>query len=252
LRAFHTFHTLYANMWIPNARTLTALQDRAAVPEIDGSEGGFIGLVVGLGVIIVVCCGVVFYLLKTQKRQPRPDHGYSDVPGSSSGKGLTIKDIFSFGGGQKRRNAGWTQQVDDAHDFDSDSEPDDNGSGRRGIKLEDKRRRDNDRDLRPQPSQKSFESKLPAIPQEERYPGTHHDMSSISSVSLQVPGAEDTAGYTPDVNRSMTESPPSIELPERKGTGASQFTTKSTGTKFREDISDGGRTPEYEQEPDLR
>ncbi|KAG9308434.1 hypothetical protein JVU11DRAFT_5588 [Chiua virens] len=34
------------------------------VPEIDGSQGAFIGLVVGLSVLIVACCAAVFYLLR--------------------------------------------------------------------------------------------------------------------------------------------------------------------------------------------
>ncbi|KAF8552434.1 hypothetical protein OG21DRAFT_1511447 [Imleria badia] len=34
------------------------------VPEIDGSQGAFIGVVVALSVLIVVCCAAVFYLLR--------------------------------------------------------------------------------------------------------------------------------------------------------------------------------------------
>ncbi|KAI6128240.1 hypothetical protein EV401DRAFT_1931462 [Pisolithus croceorrhizus] len=37
---------------------------RTAIPEIGGSQAGFIGLVVFLSVLIVVCCGAVYYLLR--------------------------------------------------------------------------------------------------------------------------------------------------------------------------------------------
>lgn len=40
------------------------VKQRTAIPEIGGSQAGFIGLVVFLSLLIVVCCSAVYYLLR--------------------------------------------------------------------------------------------------------------------------------------------------------------------------------------------
>ncbi|KAG1827627.1 uncharacterized protein BJ212DRAFT_65680 [Suillus subaureus] len=45
----------------------TAMLSRRAVPEIGGSQGGFIGLVVTLSVLILICCIAVFFLLRNHE-----------------------------------------------------------------------------------------------------------------------------------------------------------------------------------------
>ncbi|KAG2127323.1 hypothetical protein BD769DRAFT_763387 [Suillus cothurnatus] len=44
-----------------------AILSRRAVPEIGGSQGGFIGLVVALSVLILICCIAVFFLLRNHE-----------------------------------------------------------------------------------------------------------------------------------------------------------------------------------------
>ncbi|KAG1725699.1 uncharacterized protein EDB91DRAFT_1167546 [Suillus paluster] len=45
----------------------TTMLIRRAVPEIGGSQGGFIGLVVALSVLILICCIAVFFLLRNHE-----------------------------------------------------------------------------------------------------------------------------------------------------------------------------------------
>ncbi|KAG0701673.1 hypothetical protein DFH29DRAFT_925393 [Suillus ampliporus] len=45
----------------------TSMFSRRAVPEIGGSQGGFIGLVVALSVLILICCIAVFFLLRNHE-----------------------------------------------------------------------------------------------------------------------------------------------------------------------------------------
>ncbi|KAG2049619.1 hypothetical protein BDR06DRAFT_961275 [Suillus hirtellus] len=56
-----------------------AMLSRRAVPEIGGSQGGFIGLVVALSLLIIICCIAVFFLLRNhepseQDRNARREH----------------------------------------------------------------------------------------------------------------------------------------------------------------------------------
>ncbi|KAG2135180.1 uncharacterized protein EDB93DRAFT_1092468 [Suillus bovinus] len=44
-----------------------AILSRRTVPEIGGSQGGFIGLVVALSVLILICCIAVFFLLRNHE-----------------------------------------------------------------------------------------------------------------------------------------------------------------------------------------
>ncbi|KIJ37693.1 hypothetical protein M422DRAFT_33596 [Sphaerobolus stellatus SS14] len=79
------------------------------VPKINGSTGGFIGLVVGLIVFIIICGIAIWYLLRRRSRR---------IPSTrSSGGG------FRFFSSQRKRNAGWIQQTD-AFNYDSDDEHD--------------------------------------------------------------------------------------------------------------------------------
>ncbi|KAI6036222.1 hypothetical protein PISMIDRAFT_683667 [Pisolithus microcarpus 441] len=52
-----TFARMVNGHYIPAKR-------RRAIPEIGGSQAGFIGLVVFLSLLIVVCCSAVYYLLR--------------------------------------------------------------------------------------------------------------------------------------------------------------------------------------------
>ncbi|EIN07954.1 hypothetical protein PUNSTDRAFT_144431 [Punctularia strigosozonata HHB-11173 SS5] len=59
-----------SGLTVNNDSHLTRSKLRRVAPEIGGSEGGFIGLVVGLCLIIVICCVVVVVLLR--KPEPTP------------------------------------------------------------------------------------------------------------------------------------------------------------------------------------
>lgn len=107
-----------------------AMLNRRAVPEIGGSQGGFIGLVVALSVLILICCIAVFFLLRNhepseQDRTARReryhrnrDHQEHDstatTPGPSS-FGDKIREMWadrrSNGGrsGGRRGGRGWIQ-----------------------------------------------------------------------------------------------------------------------------------------------
>jgi len=92
---------------------------KSGVPKIGGSEGGFIGLVVGLGVLILLCSGAVYYLLRTRKHGGR-SRNMNHPPSATTSAGPS-KGFFSSLRGRKQE-AGWVQQGDE---FDYDSEDED-------------------------------------------------------------------------------------------------------------------------------
>ncbi|KIJ59730.1 hypothetical protein HYDPIDRAFT_32946 [Hydnomerulius pinastri MD-312] len=108
------------------------------VPEIDGSQGGFIGLVVALSILIVVCCLAVFFLLRNhepteqdranrreryRRHREEQDVGSSVPPASTFGSlGEKFKRIWSKNSSSGRRGGrGWIQAGSgDEWEFDSD------------------------------------------------------------------------------------------------------------------------------------
>ncbi|KAG2121919.1 hypothetical protein DEU56DRAFT_833214 [Suillus clintonianus] len=127
----------------------TALLRKRAVPEIGGSQGGFIGLVVGLSVLILICCIAVFFLLRNyepseQERAARReryrshrDHQEYDSTAASAGlssfgdklRGMWA-DRRSSGSrsrsGGRRGGRGWIQ-AGSGDEWETDS---DHGEGR--------------------------------------------------------------------------------------------------------------------------
>ncbi|KAF8481425.1 hypothetical protein JB92DRAFT_3038468 [Gautieria morchelliformis] len=110
----------------------------AGVPKIGGSQAGFIGLIVGLGIFIILCCCAVFYLLHTRPHGGRA--GNKNHPISSSAP----TGLFAS---RRKRNAGWVQQTDE-FDYDSAEDVDlvgkkdatrygDGGSGYTGYPMHD-------------------------------------------------------------------------------------------------------------------
>ncbi|KAF8579455.1 hypothetical protein K439DRAFT_1637936 [Ramaria rubella] len=94
---------------------------KSHVPEIGGSEGGFIGLIVGFAVLIILCCVAVFYLLHT-----RPH-------GGRSGNKNHPRSGASFLTSRRKKAAGWVQQGDE---FDYDSEDDISGVAETGMRYD--------------------------------------------------------------------------------------------------------------------
>lgn len=92
---------------------------KSGVPKVGGSEGGFIGLIVGLGVLILVCLGTVYYLLRTRKHGGRAGNkNYPPDATASSSKGFFSSLPFS---NARKQDAGWVQQGDE-FDYDSGDE----------------------------------------------------------------------------------------------------------------------------------
>jgi len=81
------------------------------IPQIAGSTGGFLGLVIGLGLLCIACSIAVFILLKRHKRKHQPPHADGQHPIAFIGKG---KGWFNFG--HKKRGPGWQQ----THSFADD------------------------------------------------------------------------------------------------------------------------------------
>ncbi|CAK5271784.1 unnamed protein product [Mycena citricolor] len=86
--------------------------DRRATPTIGGSQAGFIGLLVGFGVIILGSCIAIFILLrdhKTTKAQRRNRYAARSSPTRPRFTSF-VRDLFSTTNGKKT----WIQASDDA------------------------------------------------------------------------------------------------------------------------------------------
>lgn len=101
-----------------------AMLSRRTVPEIGGSQGGFIGLVVALSVLILICCIAVFFLLRNyepseqdraarreryHRNRDRQEH--DSTPGSSS-FGDKLRGMWAnkwTSGSRRRGGRGWIQ-----------------------------------------------------------------------------------------------------------------------------------------------
>jgi len=101
----------------PNSLPTTPPQSsfKHGVPKINGSEGGFIGLIVGLGVFILICCGAIYYLLRARPKK------LTAKSGSTQG---------SFFSSRRQRNAGWIQQTNEFEYESTDDEAGDHPSAR--------------------------------------------------------------------------------------------------------------------------
>ncbi|KAL5533499.1 hypothetical protein ACEPAF_5275 [Sanghuangporus sanghuang] len=169
--------------------TATIESKSNGVPEIGGSEGGFIGLIVGLGVIFIGSCIGVFYLLRNYK------HGGRTVPGKSGEVGVEASSggpsfprrrgtLFGFRS-QNPKRAGWIRAPGD----DEEDEWDANDTLGMGpydpgrdsfVKLE-----GSTHNLRSAPQ---GEVTVPNLDYAARAsPGRRKDESSVSTVDLQAP-----------------------------------------------------------------
>jgi len=185
-----------------NGSVVDAIQSgsfqRDEIPKIGGSEGGFIGLLVALIVIIIISASVVFFLLRTQGGGGR-GHGHvshfvhAGQDGSFPVQRPKWKGFANLFGRKKNRNSGvkgggWMQQVDEDHDFDSESES--------GIPLADsptKSKKMKNNLMGPRGELPPIQS-LPPLTMH----GGQGDIS-MSSVSLQAPG------------RAFSKTPESID-----------------------------------------
>ncbi|KAF9220148.1 hypothetical protein BS17DRAFT_787970 [Gyrodon lividus] len=131
------------------------------LPEIDGSQGGFIALVVALSVLIVVCCAAVFYLLSHHEpseqdraiRRERYRHHReerdvgSGLPSTSSlgSLGDKLKRMWrKKSGGGRRGGRGWIQ-AGSGDEWESDSDhgdPERTGARSEGSQMQPFSRRD--------------------------------------------------------------------------------------------------------------
>jgi len=202
---------------------MPALHARDDVPRIGGSEGGFIGLVVALGIIILAAAIVIFFLLRDRGGGGRgrghvSNFVHSGRDGSFPAQG-GFRSLFNRG----ERKGGWVQQVDTDHDFDSESED--------GIPL----------------SRNSHRA-LPRVPTIKPLPPLSED---LAAVTLQAPGrSSGTELPLPASFRSRSPSPqrqphharsPTVERQttvDSIQSARTQFSTLSSGsgTKFHEHI----------------
>ncbi|OAX39477.1 hypothetical protein K503DRAFT_855999 [Rhizopogon vinicolor AM-OR11-026] len=120
-----------------------AILTRREVPEIGGSQGGFIGLVVALSVLILICCIAVFLLLRNHepseqdraarreryhRRYDRREHNTTSTQGISSFgeklRGMWAKGSSSGRSGSRRGGRGWIQ-AGSGDEWETDSDRDD-------------------------------------------------------------------------------------------------------------------------------
>ncbi|KAH7889202.1 hypothetical protein F5I97DRAFT_1800279 [Phlebopus sp. FC_14] len=124
----------------------TSPQRRRQVPEIDGSQGGFIGLVVALSILILICCIGVFYLLQNheptdQERAARRERYHrqrerydsaSSIPSALGSFKEKIKRMWAstkesgdgsggLSGSRRRGGRGWIQ-AGSGDEWESDSD----------------------------------------------------------------------------------------------------------------------------------
>jgi len=202
---------------------MPSLIARDDVPRIGGSEGGFIALVVALGVIIFASAIAIFLLLRNQGGGGRGRGHVSHFvhagrDGSFPAQRNGFRNLFS----RKNANNGWVQQVDDEHDFDSESED--------GVPLSNSRRHS------------ALQRELPRVPTIKPLPPLSEDPAAVT---LQAPGRQPERALR---SRSPSPQPPSADSRspplDRKGTmdsmqsASSQYSTLSagSGTKFHEHI----------------
>ncbi|PCH38583.1 hypothetical protein WOLCODRAFT_161681 [Wolfiporia cocos MD-104 SS10] len=112
----------------PSIVTETKVAD-SGIPEIGGSRGGFIALVVILATIFVSCCVAVFFLLRDHNPTPyerelrrarrlqRRETGSYEVPGGRPGLKGRLARLFG-----RRQAEGWVR-AGDGDEWDAADEP---------------------------------------------------------------------------------------------------------------------------------
>ncbi|TFK45630.1 hypothetical protein OE88DRAFT_1729592 [Heliocybe sulcata] len=215
------------------------------VPKIDGSEGGFVGLVVGLCVIIVVCCAAVFYLLTyhqpTDEDRTRRQR-YSHVRQSSTGSMHSFKEkltgLFTFGAratsppsgaafGLTKRGQGWVQ-AGSGDEWESDSGDEGRTAAARSTRTVNDMERGTSR-REPPPPERTISS-------------SHHAPSpSESSVAVELaapvpvrPSQPYPDPYAPRVRPPSPQSTDSFRSSMSSPT--SPVRTFEGGTKFKEHL----------------
>ncbi|KAH7929424.1 hypothetical protein BV22DRAFT_1029476 [Leucogyrophana mollusca] len=114
------------------------------VPTIDGSQANFIGLVIALCIIIVIACGVVFYLLRNhepseqdraiRRERYRRQREASDGPSASVAQSWKekLRNLWGAKSSSERRRGGrgWIQAGSD-----DEWDPSDSGNLERGGRM---------------------------------------------------------------------------------------------------------------------
>jgi len=142
------------------------------IPEIAGSSGGFLGLVIGLGVLIIASCAGVYILLKKKKDRGEPLWRKRKAGGGDS------KSKSMFGG--RAQGKGWVR----TGDGDNNQYADDHSHG---IGLSAPRSRSRS-------------------PNPEVYTNRDH-ASSTSTMRLSAPGPYPDAFSARDSIDSLVEGP---------------------------------------------
>jgi len=143
------------------------------IPEIAGSSGGFLGLVIGLGVLIIASCVGVYILLKKKK-----DRGEPLWRKRKAGGGGDSRSKSMFGG--RAQGKGWVR----TGDGDNDQYADDHSHGI-GLSV---------------PSSRS------RSPNPEVYTN-REQVTSASAVKLSAPGPYPDAFSARDSIDSLVEAP---------------------------------------------
>jgi len=185
-----------------------------SVPEIDGSEGGFIGLVIGLGILVIICCVTVFFLLRNRESGGNPSKRRNRDMGSSGpgNVGGAIESDFptrerGFFGSRAGRY-GWTRTADENDDSDGE---------RDGVKLAGLRARSASPNSAVEGSREGHSPYMHA---------THHARSASSTSSSASTIRLHSAAQEPNLWQSDDhddESPKHFSPPHPHGFGGSKF-----------------------------
>ncbi|CAE6377457.1 unnamed protein product [Rhizoctonia solani] len=140
------------------------------IPEIAGSSGGFLGLVIGLGVLIIASCVGVYILLKRRKDRGDPLWRKRKSVGNTMSQGIL---------GGSRSKKGWVRTGDEDDHYMGDRS--------QGIGLSAPRSRSRS-------------------PNPEMYSNRDHG-ASASSVKLSAPGPYPDAFAARDSIDSLVEGP---------------------------------------------
>lgn len=147
------------------------------IPEIAGSSGGFLGLVIGLGVLIIACCIGVYILLKKRKDRGEPLWRKRKAVGGSDSRSKSM-----FGG--RSQGKGWVR----TGDGDEDRYTDDHS---RGIGLSTPRSRSRS----PNPGMYSNRDQASSADTVKLAPGPYPDaFSARDSIDSLVEGPNAARG----------------------------------------------------------
>ena len=107
IRRGGSFQTTITGTEYPTAPPSSTQHHGHKIPKIAGSSGGFLGLVIGLGVLIIACCAAVFVLLKKRKDRGEPLWRTR----KSVGDGMSTSML-----GGRHKGRGWVRTGDDDDD----------------------------------------------------------------------------------------------------------------------------------------